>query len=485
MSTLMMGKHGSAHHRPSLYEAVAGRISHLIDEGTFQPGDRIPSVRNLSRQLKVSVSTVMEAYRLMEDRGRIEARPQSGYYVRSSFPAISEPDQSEPASEPMPVSNNDLILRIGRDSRNPALLKLGAATPNPALLPLDRLNRTLAAVTRADSTLGGSYDDPAGCEPLRVQIARRLIGVGCTLAPDEVIVTIGCKEAITLALRAVCQQGDTVAIESPMFYGILQSIESLGLRALEIPTHPRDGISIEALSYAVDHNDVRACLVIPNFNNPLGSCIPEDRKRALVELLAERGIPLIEDDIYGELYHGTERPRVAKSYDKSGNVLLCSSFSKTVAPGYRVGWIAPGRFHRQVEHLKSAMNLASPTPTQMAVAAFLENGGYDHHLRRIRRVYARQVASMAQAVSNYFPEGTKLTRPTGGFVLWVELPEGIDSIELYQRAIQYNITVSPGPIFTAQQKYRNYIRLNAAFWSEKVERAVELLGEIVKEMTAA
>jgi DNA-binding transcriptional MocR family regulator len=463
--------------KPTLYEEVAGRISKLIDEGAYKTGDRIPSVRALSKQLKVSISTVMEAYRLMEDRGRIEARPQSGYYVRAAFPNISEPEASQPACQPMTVSS-EFITRVLRDSFNPRMVNLGAAYPNPQLLPLDKLSRTLAAVVRRNPTLGSSYEMTPGCEPLRVQIVRRLIGAGCTLTPDQIVTTVGCQEAVNLCLRAVCRHGDAVAVESPVFYGVLQIIESLGLRALEIPTHPRDGISLDALRYAIEQNDVRACLVVSNFSNPLGSCMPDENKRQLVEMLAEREIPLIEDDIYGELYFGAERPRVAKSYDRTGNVLLCSSFSKTIAPGYRVGWVAPGKFQRQIEHLKRATNLATPTPTQMAVAAFLENGGYDHHLRRIRRIYAQQVASMVEAIGHYFPEGTKVTRPAGGFLLWVELPPRVDSLELYRRAIESHITVAPGVIFTAQQKYRNCVRLNAAFWSGKVESAIEIIGNL-------
>ncbi|HEY0428608.1 MAG TPA: PLP-dependent aminotransferase family protein [Pyrinomonadaceae bacterium] len=461
----------------NLYEEVANRISLLIDQRVYKTGDRIPSVRALSRQLKVSISTVMEAYRLMEDRGRIEVRPQSGYYVRLPLPILSEPETSAPICEPMSVSS-ELVTRVRRDSSNPNLLNLGAATPNPELLPLDKLSRTLAAVVRQDNSLGGDYDVPPGCEPLRVQIVRRMLQAGCTLTPDQIVITSGCQEAISLSLKAVCRSGDTVAIESPMFYGILQAIESQGLRALEIPTHPRDGISIEALANAVARQSVAACLVISNFSNPLGSCIPDANKKSLVELLAKHQIPLIEDDIYGELYFGTERPRVAKSFDRSGNVLFCSSFSKTVAPGYRVGWVAPGKFQTQVEHLKMATNLSTAVPTQMAVAKFLENGGYDHHLRRIRRIYERQVAAMTDAIGRYFPPETKVTRPSGGFVIWIELPHRVDSLELYQMAVKAGITIAPGLIFTAQQKYRNCIRLNAAFWSEKVAGAIEVLGKM-------
>ena len=463
----------------NLYEEVAGRLSLLINQGVFKTGDRLPSVRALSKQLKVSISTVMEAYRLMEDRSRIEVRPQSGYYVRAPLPSLSEPETSKPICQPIPVSS-EMVTRFNRDSLNSEYLNLGAAFPNPQLLPLDKLSRALATIVRQDNSLGSLYDAMPGCETLRVQIVRRMLQSGCILTPDQIVTTSGCQEAISLCLKAVCRAGDTVAIESPTYFGILQAIESQGLRALEIPTHPRDGINIEALGNAIARNRVSACIVVSNFSNPLGSCIPDASKKALVELLDKHQIPLIEDDLYGELYFGKERPRVAKSFDRSGNVLLCSSFSKTVAPGYRVGWVAPGKFQTQVEHLKMATNLATALPTQMAISKFLENGGYDYHLRRIRSIYERQVAAMTDAISRCFPPETKVTRPSGGFVLWLELPNYVDALKLYQIAIKAGITIAPGHIFSSQPKYQNCIRLNAAFWSEKVDGALEILGKMVE-----
>jgi DNA-binding transcriptional MocR family regulator len=418
----------------------------------------------------------------MEDRGLIEARPQSGYYVRPHFSGAKEPETTAPACMPVPVDNADLAMRVLRDTMDPRMLQFGAAIPNPDLLPLDRINRRLAAAARGERKLGGSYDLPPGYEPLRVQIARRALTAGCTLTPDEIVTTLGGQEAVNLCLRAVCSPGDTVAIESPVFYGILQAIESLGLRALEIATHPRDGMEPEALRAALDRHDVRACLVISNFNNPLGSCIPDENKKTIVELLAERDVPLIEDDVYGELSHTNTRPKVAKAFDTTGGVMLCSSFSKTIAPGYRVGWAAPGRYMRRVTYLKMMSNLANPTLTQVAVAELLADGGFDHNVRRLRRAYAKQTASMASAICRTFPEGTRFTRPAGGFVLWVELPTYVDSIELYRQAARESITLAPGPLFSAQGGYGNFIRLNSAFWSEKHEGKLEVIGRLAAAM---
>jgi DNA-binding transcriptional MocR family regulator len=254
-----------------------------------------------------------------------------------------------------------------------------------------------------------------------------------------------------------------------------------GLRALEIPTHPRDGISLEALEFAIEHNPIRAVFVISNFNNPLGSKIPDERKKALVELLARHEIPLIENDVSGELYFGEKRPLVCKAFDTKGLVILVSSFSKDISPGLHLGWVAPGRYSSEVAWLKLTLS-PSPTLPQMVVAEFLEGGNYDQYLRRIRREYARNVDRMSDAVMRYFPEGTRLTRPSGGLVLWVQLPENVDSLELYKMALQGGITLVPGHVFSATYQFSNFIRLNAAAFNYSTERALERLGDMIKRL---
>lgn len=467
----------------NLYEKVADNIAHLIDRGTFRPGDRVPSIRGLSRQMNVSIATVLEAYRLLEDRDLIEARPQSGYYVRRLYQqALIEPKPTKPEKNPTNVSVDELVRMVIRDSRDRHLIPLGAAVPNPENLPVAKLNRILASVVRQKGAQSISYEMSNGLDALRVQIARRLLSSGCSLNPQEILITSGCQEAVTLSLMAVCRPGDTVAIESPTYFNHLQTLEVLRLKAIEIPTHPRYGISLEALGTVLKKNRIRACLFIPNFSNPLGSLMPDERKQLLVKMLAQHDLPLIEDDIYGDLGFSSERPKVVKAFDKKGLVLLCSSFSKTLAPGYRIGWVTPGRFQTEIERLKSACTIATATAPQMAIAEFLVNGGYDHHLRKIRRIYMRQAWLMTQGVGKFFPPETKVTRPAGGFVLWVEMPEYVDSRKLYELALKAGITIAPGPIFSIRQGYRNYIRLNAAFWTDKIEKAIATLGGLAEAM---
>lgn len=468
------------------YQELAERLAELIRRGTYPPGERIPSVRGTSKQQSLSISTVLQAYSLLESQGLIEARPQSGYYVRARLEErLPEPETSSPQRDPSHVSLHELVMRLMRDSANPDLVQLGAALPHLDTQLIQKINRIIGKIVRQQGGNAHQYQFPPGLDALRVQIARRAVNAGCNLSPADILVTSGGTEAIDFSLHAVCRPGDIVAIESPSYFGTLQTLEAHGLRALEIPTHPRDGISLDALEFAMEHNPIRAVMVISNFNNPLGCRIPDDRKKALVELLARHDIPLIENDVSGELYFGEKRPLVCKAFDTKGLVILLSSFSKDISPGLRLGWVAPGRFYSDVEWLKFTLSASSPTLSQLAVAEFLESGSYDHHLRRIRREYKRNIDLMSEAVMRFFPEGTRLTRPSGGFILWVQLPENVDSLELYKSALQGGITLAPGYVFSATQQFPNFIRLNAAVYDYSIERAVERVGGMVTELAKA
>jgi DNA-binding transcriptional MocR family regulator len=464
------------------YQELADRLVELIQQGTYPPGKRLPSVRQMSKQQGVSVSTVLQAYSVLEAQALIEARPQSGYYVRvQTVERLPEPDISAPRRDPSQVSLHELIMMLLADTINPNLIQLGTAIPNTDFLPLKKINRILIDKARQNDPTSHQYRFPPGLTSLRTQIAQRAVISGCSLSPSDIVITSGGTEAIDICLHAVTRPGDIVAVESPTYFGTLQSLEIHGLRALEIPTHPREGISLEALEFAIEHNPIRAVMVISNFNNPLGSMIPDEKKKELVQLLERHDIPLIENDVSGEIYFGDKRPMVCKAFDTKGLVMLFSSFSKDISPGLRVGWIAPGRYRAEVEWLKFTISAAAPTLGQKVVTRFLESGGYEQHLRRIRREYARNVELLSNAVMRYFPEGTRLTRPSGGMVLWVRMPEKVDSLELYRQAKQAGITLAPGYVFSPTQQFPNFIRLNAAEFNYATERAVERLGEMVKE----
>jgi DNA-binding transcriptional MocR family regulator len=476
-------------HGQHLYETVAHRITGMIEAGTLRVGDRVPSVRHFSHQQGVSVSTVLQAYRVLENQGWVEARPQSGYYVRRTARTLpAEPEISQPSGDVTPVEVKDVILQFFKAAQQPGVVQMGAALGDPASFPTRALSRALSTAGKRHRDTGNANDLPPGNLALRTQIARRAVESGCALAPDDIVITTGCTEALQLCLRAVAKPGETILIESPTYHTTLQVIESLGLCALEIPTHPREGVSLEALEYALDHEKVAACLLMPTIHNPLGSCMPVESKKRLMKLLAERDIPLIEDDVWGDTGFEAPRPPAVKSYDEDGLVLLCSSFSKTIAPGYRVGWVAPGRYRQQLEYLKLVSSLANPSLPSLAVAEFLENGGYDHHLRTIRRLHAEQVQATFELLEEYFsqqyfPGGIRVTRPAGGQVLWVELPENIDTVKLFQVALRENICIAPGAMFSAKGKFRNFMRLYCGHHDRSTtESAVEKLAHLAREM---
>jgi DNA-binding transcriptional MocR family regulator len=467
-----------------LYENLASDLAGLVAKGTLRPGDRLPSVRQLSLQRRVSVATVLQAYLLLENRGLVETRPQSGHYVRvpRATPA-PEPRAPRLSSQATRVTVSDLVARVYGAARDPRIVPFGAATISPLLLPTEKLNRRMAAVAREAGGAGVAYDVPPGYLALRRQIARRAAEWGVALRPDDIVTTVGAMEALHLCLRAVAGAGDTIAVESPGYYGLLQLIEGLGMRALEIPANPGTGLDLDVLEQSLKRHRIKACLAVTNFSNPVGALMPDESKRALVQMLARREIPLIEDDIYGDLYFGDVRPRPAKAFDEEGLVLLCSSFSKTVAPGYRVGYVVPGRFRERVERLKFSQTVATATLPQMAVADFLANGGYERHLRRLRRNLEGQVARMSAAIAERFPAGTRISRPSGGFVLWVEMPPGKSALELHARALDAGISIAPGPIFSAKQRFASCLRVSCGFpWSELVERSLATLGSIAQEI---
>lgn len=472
-----------------LYHRVAGELERAIAGGSLRTGDRLPSVRQLCLQHNVSASTVTQAYRWLENRSLVEARPKSGYFVARRPAPWPEPEIDTRMGRASFVTNDDITREFLLGSDDPSALPSFCTMPAAALLPEARLRQLTASVNRRRPEYATSYH-LGGSLALRQEIARRSVSAGVHLRPEEIILTNGGTEALSLALRSVAKAGDTIALESPTYFGLLGLIKSLGMRSLEIPTHPRDGLSIEALDFATraqtpgttSADAVRACMVIPNFQNPLGSLMPEANKRRLVQLAAERGFTLIESDVYGEMHFGDERPPVLQSFDTAGNVILCSSFSKTVAPGLRVGWLAAGRHFKTAQSLRFSNSLASARLPQEVMAQFIQNGGYDHHMRRLRAALKRQSQQMVDAVTRHFPTGCRLSQPQGGLILWIELPPQIDSRRVFERALQAHIGVAPGATFSCSDRYNHCIRVNyGAPWSAPLEAHIRQLGQIVSD----
>lgn len=463
-----------------LYETLAARVEDLIRNGSLEPGDRIPSVRRLSAEEGVSASTVVSAYLLLERKGLVVAAPQSGFYVRR-VDDLQPPEPSTPrcSAGPTEVEVCDLVADVVRAAARPELIPFGAACPDPELFPNRALNRIASAVLRREPLVSSKYDPPPGCEALRKAIAKRSLGMGFRLAPDDIITTCGAMEGITLSLLAVAKPGDLIAIESPTYFGLLQAIENLGMRAVEIPASCAEGINLERLEKAVKTKNIKACVVMPNFHNPLGSLMPDKSKKELLSLLAPREIPVIEDDIYGELGFSGPRPKPLKAFDQHGLVILCSSFSKTLSPGFRVGWAAGGRFHLKLGRLKMVNTISTPSLPQWVIAEFLESGRYDRHVRRLRTAFEHQVQRTTTGIVSHFPEGTKVSRPRGGFLLWVELPEQVNALQLHRKAMNAGISISPGPMFSPQQQFGSCIRLSCGMkWSDRVDEGLRVLGQL-------
>ena len=448
------------------YEKHADAMAQLIYSGALSPGDRLPSVREASRSLGISPSTVFEAYYLLEAQGLIHARPRSGYYVSprlktdGAMRATTEPSASQPTGTSTGVAISDLVFDVLGSARDRDLVPLGSAFPGLELFPLERLARCLSSGMRQLDPWSIVQSLSPGDERLRQQIAVRYQLHGTPVDAEEIIITNGAMEALNLCLEAVTAPGDIVVVESPTFYAALQALERLQLRAVEVATHPREGIDLDALEQALHRHTVKACWLMPSFQNPLGSLMPEFRKQALVELLARHDVPLIEDDVYAELYLGPRRPRPAKSFDTQGLVMHCSSFSKSLAPGYRVGWVAAGRQAQTVQRLKLMTTLSAATPSQQALSEYLAQGGYDRHVRQLRGSLARQQEHAMAGIAAHFPTGTRVTRPEGGYFLWVELPPSVQALQLHQQALLHGISLAPGQIFSTDRRFSHCIRLN-------------------------
>ncbi len=469
-----------------LYLQVAEGLEKMISDEVIRIGDKLPSVRLLSEEYGISMGTAFQAYYHLEAKGLIESRPKSGYYVRFSqkrFPGL--PNTLPPTPVSHDVSVKEMIASIYNDIASPGLkvINFAMAVPHPSLLPAAKINKSVMHAIRNSPDHCIGYEQTQGHPELRKEIARLAFNWGGKVKADEVIVTSGCLEAMITCLRAVTKHGDTVAVESPNYFGVFQAVESMGLKVVEISSDPVTGLDLDCLKKTIRKFDIRACVVIPNFNNPLGGCMPDDKKKELVDLITKEKIPLIEDDIYGELYFGKHRPRTCKFYDTKGYVMYCSSLSKSLTPGYRIGWTIPGRYFDEVRAAKRIQNITSPSLTQAAIAHYLHHGRFEYHLRGLRKALHTQCLRYMQGIIDHFPPGTRVSRPHGGFVLWVELNEKINTFRLRTEAMKHQISIVPGKIFSAGCDYSNYIRISFGKpWDDDAEYGLMMLGRLIGKM---
>ncbi len=452
----------------------------------LEDGERVPSIRSMSKQTGVSIMTVLEGYRRLEDMGLIESRPQSGYYVRpkalrDSCPMVRLPEvcQSDIALRTESVKIPEAVERLVIQTLKKDVLPLGAGLPAPDYLPNEELSILLARIARTYPNILNQYCFERGHHALLEMISKWMIDAGCITQKDETVITSGATQALMLALRSVTRPGDTVAVESPGYYGFYALLQFFNLNAVEIPCDPQNGLDVDAL-HTILKDGIRPASVLlsSNYSNPTGALMPDANKETLVKLCYQYNLPIIEDDTYGELTFNSYRPLPLKALAPD-IVLYVGSFSKILAPGYRIAWLAGGRHTDDIRRCFGMSVLATPVATQLTLASFLKDGGLKRHLRRLRKRYEENIRLFQTKVARCFPEGTRTCNPQGGHFLWVELPQGHDAVALSVAAVNHRISIAPGVLFSSRQHYRRNFRLNCAIkWSDEVDNAIERLGEL-------
>ncbi len=467
------------------YKTLAGDIEKKILNGTYLIGEKLPSIRELQVKLNLSINTIYRAFIELEKTGLIETRPKSGYYVKP-IPILSRnfPPRGTGKKQPQKIDSTFISNEVQLAMSNPHYLPLGTAALSPELMPVKEIIQLVKRITFRGIQSIFSYTLPEGEPELRRLLALRTVGILEKVQPENFIITNGCTEALILALKAVVKPGDTVAIEAPTFYGILKVLKDMGIDIVEVPTDPVTGVYVEKLEQTVTNKNPKACLFMSNFHNPLGSLMPDDNKEQVVRLLNHYEIPLIEDDIYSSLYHGKERPKPLKFWDKKDLVLSCSSFSKTLAPGLRVGWILTGdRFKNRLIELKRESSIATSYLDQYIMIEILKSGSYERHLRHLRRCTRNQLQNVAQAIHDCFPREVRLAIPEGGFILWVQLPEGVDSVELYYKALERQISILPGTICSSTDQFRDYVRISCGHpVSSEILSGIKVVGDLIRDL---
>ena len=467
------------------YRQLAKDIEREIIGGTYQAGERLPSIRRLHRRTNLSISTIYQAYVELEKLGLVEARPRSGYFVSPvTLQQIRAPVHRKRSIPPRDIRLSSVINSVVSAINDPALLPLGMTVIDAELLPFKALSRILKATSQLQLKDLLSYTLSEGSPDLQRLMAHRYLGVVGGITEEDIIITNGCMEAVALCLLATVPPGGTVAVEAPTNYSFLQLLKELGLMVAEIPTDPRTGLDIQALEQLIRQTRIDACLIMPNFHNPLGALMPTSHKKELVRLMSQHRIPLIEDDISAELYFGLQRPLPLKAYDRDDLVLTCSSFSKTLAPGLRIGWVLPGkRFKEKIQNLKAGTTVSTSSLDQYVMAEFIGTGSFERHLRRLRAVLEKNMIRTAMAIQRNFPQNTRLSVPVGGSLLWVQLPSGIDGLKVHQKALDHHIAVIPGAVCSNSGIFNDHIQISFGMpFTTQVEEGMATLGRILFEM---
>ena len=381
---------------------------------------------------------------------------------------------------PVEVSCRSLIEQVYDAVHLPDTVALGISNPVNAHPPDKALARLMRSVLSRVAEKAVSYGPVNGDAKLRLTIALRYQEQSVDVNHQDMVITSGAQEALSIALQCVAKRGDIIAVESPCYFGLIELIESLGMKALEVYTCTEDGVCISELEKVLNQHNVTACLFSTAINNPLGSMMTNEQRQSLVKLLESRDIPLIEDEVYSDLYLTEYRPIPAQLYSEKGLVMTCSSFSKTAAPGYRIGWLIPGKFEESAKRIKRAQSCSTAMLQQWTLTDYLLSGEYDRHLQVLRKVLRYNCERMRALVAEHFPSEVCISKPQGGSVLWIRCRSHVDTSLIFSEAIKHGVSFAPGQIFSPSGKYKNYMRLSFGVkWSDKIDEAVANLGKLV------
>ena len=464
-------------------QLIACDIKKQITEGLWRPGQRLPSLREQARRCKVSLLTAMHAYQILQDQGVIISREKSGYYVLSNLNSeLKEnkftPDESNNVSLHK-ADSNEYIHQIIQQAAV-VTAPFGSPFPDPDLLPHLKIKKSLASAIRDFDPLRHSTILPPGEEQLREKISQRYASSGVNFPADNIVITAGALDGLGLCLQAVTEPGDAVLIEEPCFYGVLQQISRLRLKAVPVKSSVFMGLDLTELESILSDTPAKAMVLMTNNQNPVGYTLTEPKKKQLAAILEKHKVIAIEDDVYHEIYPSDKRGKPLCSYFESDGWIYCSSFSKILSMDYRIGWVVSSCYGNKIQRLQ-LMNTISVSPiAQLTVNHFLTANGFEYNLRVFRRELELRKDFAWRKLKEYFPAEVKVHYISGGYFLWVEMPEYIDADDIYESAYKMNVSISPGRMFSVSGAYRNYFRFNASLqWSPLIDEGAKLLGAII------
>ncbi|GLX81435.1 aminotransferase-like domain-containing protein [Thalassotalea eurytherma] len=462
-----------------LYLQLSYQIEQQIDENLILPSEKLPSIRTIMASHGVAKNTVISALNDLEKKGIIFAKAKVGFFVSPRRNTQHQlPNQHFPNLESQAVSLTDIFYDVmNKEAAFDIVPNDSTALPSQHLISL---NKHIRRAYRQQIPFRSShYDTPKGHVTLREQLSHRYRLRGINIDVESFCITSGCQHSLMLALMATCKQGDTVAVETPTFYGSLLLLEQLKLNVVEVSSHPVTGLDIEHLTQALEKTQITACIVTPNFATPTGSLMPEDNKNRLLSLANDCDFAVIEDDIYGEISFADPTSSLL-SFDTQERVIVCSSMSKALSKDIRIGWIIGSRWQKQIEQLKLTSILACSSSIQSGVAEFMASGDYRKHINYTQHTLQQQMLTLTQLLTDYWPSCTRFTKPLGGISLWVELAHPINSLAIYHKLLKDNIVITPGLLFSHRSNYQHCIRLSFqhAFNKKRVE-AIKTIGKTI------